>query len=63
MVVDVFLSRDDMNDLFFEVMGFQDPVEMTQISWDDLADGVYFSLEISDRDAVKHEMPNLMAEA
>ena len=55
MEVDIFLSRDNLNDLFFDIMEFNDPVELTKISWDDMSDGVYFTVEISDRDAIKHE--------
>ena len=56
MELEWFLSRDQMNDLFFDALEFDDPVEMTEISWDDLADGVYFTLEVSDRDAEKIAM-------
>jgi hypothetical protein len=60
---ELFFDREMLNEIVFDVLGLQDPVEMDSISWDDLSDGVYFNVEMSERDAIRMELYSADIEA
>lgn len=60
---ELFFDREMLNEIVFDVLGLQDPVEMNSISWDEMSDGVYFSVEMSERDAIRMELYSTDIEA
>ena len=60
---ELFFDREMLNGIVFDVLGLQDPVEMNSISWDEMSDGVYFSVEMSERDAIRMELYSTDIEA
>ena len=59
----IFIARDVVNDYIFDVLGLEDPVEISEITFDESADGFGVTIAVSSRDLVKLEMAGADIEA
>ena len=59
----IFISRDTVNDYIFDVFGCEDPVEISEITFDEQADGFAVTIDVSARDLARLEMAGAEIEA
>jgi len=59
----MFVSREIINDYIFNVLGLEDPVELSTVAFDEAADGFSVTISVSSRDLVKLELAGAEMEA
>ena len=59
----VFMSREMVNEWIFDVLGCENPVEISEVCYDESADGFAVMITVSSRDLAKLEMAGVEIEA